>query len=186
VGIFIILVWGCADLAAARPPLRLPLAAAAVLLLSLLGVLTANQVRTWRDSATLYRHALAVTRDNWVAHNNLGVVLARAGDGAGAFRHLSAAISINPDYAAAHNNLGNVFLDHLHNSGRAIACFREALRLDPGFSGARFNLGRALLVAGDHEGARAEYRALLAIDPAQAQRLARLLDLWRPGHAAGS
>ena len=34
------------------------------------------QVEYWKDSETLFRHALDVTRDNWLAHYNLENALA--------------------------------------------------------------------------------------------------------------
>lgn len=55
----------------------LPVAAPALALLVLLAALTARQVRVWRDSKTLWRAALAVDPDNYVALNNLAIELTR-------------------------------------------------------------------------------------------------------------
>ncbi len=61
---------------------------------------------------------------------------------ADARREYEQALSLSPDYAEAHNNLGVV----LAESGRvteAIAQFEEALRIDPDFRDARQNLDHA-------------------------------------------
>ena len=51
-------------------------------MIALLAAGTWMQTGYWRDSVTLYRHALAVTRGNYVAHVGLAKALAaRAGLG---------------------------------------------------------------------------------------------------------
>jgi len=54
------------------------------------------QTYVWKDSETLWRHALDVTRDNYVAHANLGRAL-QATHPAEAQAHFGAALAINPD-----------------------------------------------------------------------------------------
>ena len=54
---------------------KLACAVAGVLILSACLVLTENQLRYWHDSESLFTHALAVTKDNALAHLNLGVAL---------------------------------------------------------------------------------------------------------------
>ena len=58
---------------------RRALPALALAALAALGVATFRQVRTWRDTETLFEHALRVTEGNAVAHVNLGLAVARAG-----------------------------------------------------------------------------------------------------------
>jgi protein O-mannosyl-transferase len=174
-GIGIMLVWGGAELGRNRPAARLMLAAFTAVAGMALGVGTWRQVGVWRDSGTLYRHALLHTRDNWFVHNNLGVVLARQQDITGAFFHLSESVRLNPGYAEARYNLGNLFLYHLHNGPRAIDCYRAALGLNPALAGARLALGKAYVATGQWQAARAEYRALQATQPELAQQLSELM-----------
>ena len=64
---------------AGRPRARwLALALAATLTVSA-AVAASGQVRVWRSGETLWRHALAVTPDNDIAHQNLAVLLDAAG-----------------------------------------------------------------------------------------------------------
>ena len=53
----------------------------------------------------LFEHALAVTSDNWMAHNNLGGVLAGEGRYDEAIAHCLEALRIKPGYADAHYNM---------------------------------------------------------------------------------
>ena len=81
---------------ARSPRLRLAAAAGCAACVALLGALAFSQTHIWRDSETLWRHALAVTRDNYVAHANLGKTLL-ASDPGEAQLHFGAALAINPD-----------------------------------------------------------------------------------------
>ncbi len=74
------------------------------------------------------------------------------------------ALALNPDYAQAHNNAGNVY----ETTGRAddaIASYRRALSSDPTLANAHYNLGRMLAARGDSDGALACYYTATAIDP---------------------
>ena len=74
------------------------------------------------------------------------------------------AIRINPEYADAHNNLGNTYL----NKGmldEAIAEFKKALEINPDFAEAHGNLGETHLNKGVLDEAIAELKKALEIDP---------------------
>ncbi len=75
-------------------------------------------------------------------------------------------IARNPDCWMAHNNLG-LALAARGQTDEAIAHYRRAIEIEPGFAGSHNNLGIALMGKGDAAGAVAEYRAALAIDPGE-------------------
>jgi len=138
---------------------------------ALLGLLpmTWNQCRTWRDSGTLWTHALNHgAGNNWPAHNNLGLVLYGQGKIEEAAAHYTEALRLNPGYADAHNNLG-VFLCRQGNYEAAAAQYAEALRLDPGHPDARSNLGLELFRQGKYEAAEARFAEVLRLDPGHAK-----------------
>ncbi|MBN2310653.1 MAG: tetratricopeptide repeat protein, partial [Candidatus Hydrogenedentes bacterium] len=64
------------------------------------------------------------------AHNNLGTLLARAGDYDAAAAHFVEAVRINPRYALALANLANCYL-RKGQEYEAFRVFRDALRLMP-------------------------------------------------------
>lgn len=130
VGIFVAMAWGTGEL---LERLRVPRAACAVLgaaFLVPLSIAAHAQSDHWADGTRLYRHALAVTRGNWLAWNNLGMQFLAASDdtrAAGAFHE---AVTIKPDYAIGWYNLG-VASGKLGRHPEAAACYRRSLELDP-------------------------------------------------------
>jgi len=165
VGVFVALVWGSWELAGRRPSLRRPLLGLGALALGLCALLSARQVRVWSDTETLFRHALAVTEGNGLAHNVLGKALAMQGRDEEALEEFRAAVEIFPRYAEAHENLGQA----LAQAGRgeeAIGAWRRAIELDPRSASARNRLGAALVGRGRSEEGIGLLREALSIDPA--------------------
>ncbi len=77
------------------------------------------------------------------------------------------AVALRPDSPFAHNQLG-IAWRAMHNWGEAEASIRRAIELGkkyPKFAGAQVNLGNMLLEKGDLDGAEANYRAAIVIDP---------------------
>jgi len=166
IGISVMIAWGACDLLT-RPAARRGLAAGAVASLAVAALLTYRQVGYWRDSITLFGRAVDVTRDNFLAENNLGEALAASGRAAEAEPHYAAAVRIHPGYAPARNNLG-ITLASAGRYAEAEEHFRAALAADPRLSMAASNLGTTRARLGDLEGALVEYRRALDIDPTNA------------------
>ncbi|MBF0321196.1 MAG: tetratricopeptide repeat protein, partial [Nitrospirae bacterium] len=80
IGLFIMISWGCGDVLAARMPSKKTAAAAlGITAVLLLAVMTFRQSGCWKDSSSLYKHAIEVTTANYLAHNNYGQVLMKHG-----------------------------------------------------------------------------------------------------------
>ena len=166
IGLSIAVAWTVRDLVAARWPRALPALGAAAL--AALALVSVRQLAYWRDSASLFAHALQVTRGSAVAHLNLGLALADRQEHAEARRHLEEAIRIEPGSAPAHGVLAEV----LAREGRrpeAVNQFRTALRLDPTLSRVHNGFGRALLEGGEVEEAALHFREAVRLDPAYAE-----------------
>jgi tetratricopeptide (TPR) repeat protein len=161
-GIGLALVFGLADLAR-RWRARLLLGVAAAALLATWSLLTVRQIGWWRDSETLFRHALEVTRDNYVAHHHLGRALASRSK-QDAIVEYQRAIEVRPDYALAYNSLG-LALAAQGDLAAARAAYERALDLDPTYANARVNLGLVLATQGKMDEAIREYEAALASRP---------------------
>src|SRR5215210_126756 len=104
IGLFLAICWGLPALAASRR-WRAALAVSAVLALMTLTAATRAQVRHWADSVTLYRHALAVTRGNYVANIGLARALASRRDWSGAAEQYRAALALRPHLRDARRGL---------------------------------------------------------------------------------
>ena len=164
VGIFVIAAWGLADLAP-KGARWLPAGAVVVLVLA---VLANVQARHWRDSVTLFRHALAVDGENFMAHHTLGVELVRMGRIEEALAHYAEVVRIRPGFAKTHTSLANVHLSQgrLDEAGGEA---REAIRLDPNQALAHSCLGAILARQGRGGEAVEYYERALSIDPEDAQ-----------------
>jgi tetratricopeptide (TPR) repeat protein len=164
VGLLIMLVWGAAEILERwqAEVVAVPLAAAACLACA---ALTWVQVGYWRNSETLFRHALEVTEDNSVANHNLGsYLMVSPGCLSEAFPYLEAAVRIDPDSAPAHTDLGSA-LARTGHLPEAIAQFEEAILLAPDAPIPHNNLGSALTEAGRVPEAIAEFQTALRLDP---------------------
>ena len=118
--------------------------AAAVLVI--FGVLTWQQSGMYRDIETLYRETLARNPSSWMAHSNLGLILAKAPDGLPqALAHFEAAVRLRPKNAELHNHLGSALARFPGRKSEAIAEFETSLRLNPDFPYSHLNLGIALM-----------------------------------------
>jgi hypothetical protein len=147
VGLSVAVVWEGADLLSRHSFLRtaLPLAAGGVC--AALMVFTRLQAGHWRDTGTLFRHAVEVDPANDLAHLNLGVALFAAGRVEEAIGHYREALRVDPLAEDAHNNLGAALLQQ-GKTTEALAHFREALRICPDFADAYNNIGLALAARG--------------------------------------
>ena len=140
--------------------------------------LTWLQAAVWRDSLTLFSHALATGHDSGVARNNLGLALTEHGRPGDALPHLRRAVELRVDDADAWFNLGNAqtAVGELASAG---AAFERCLDLDPDRFKAWNNLGIVRVLGGNSEAAEAAWRQSLAIRPDFADarlNLAKLLD----------
>jgi tetratricopeptide (TPR) repeat protein len=167
IGLFLAVVWGVTDAARGWPQPRRWLAALAGLALAGCAVQTWRQLEHWQNSRTLFAHAVAVTRNNAVAHINLGTALEAEGKLEDALAHYREALRLEPRRAQAHNNLGNA-LDALGRSAEAIAHYEEALRLKPGVALVHYNLGVALAALGRFDDALTNYRTAARLKPEDA------------------
>ena len=142
IGLTIAVAWGAPDLLERWRPRPELVAAATGLVLVTLASLTWVQIGYWRNSVTLFEHALRVTQDNHLAHTNLGVALTERGEHERAIHHYEQALRIKPDYVAAHFNLA-VTLVRQDRRAEAIRHYARALHIPRGEVEGRMRLDRA-------------------------------------------
>jgi Flp pilus assembly protein TadD len=183
VGLFVAVAWSARELAARSRTHARVTAALAVGTLVALGAATHRQTLVWTDSRTLFEHAISVTEDNWLAHNNLGDVLVKEGRLEAAAAHFESALRAFPAYADAHYNLA-VARSRMGHTAEAVAHYREALRLEPGNANARNNLGMALLQTGAVDDAVRELTELVRVRPDPGTRANLALALGKAGRHA--
>ncbi len=94
IGLFVAAVWGAGELVGRCRVPACVVGAAGALVLGSLAALTWVQVGYWRDSLTLWEHALTVTQDNDRAHERVALCYRRRGRLAEALDHSGRAYHI--------------------------------------------------------------------------------------------
>jgi Flp pilus assembly protein TadD len=143
IGLFIALVFGFADLAAAWRLPRFFIVSASGILLLVLICLTALQISRWRDSETLFSYVLSINPENAVAQNNLGSALGAKGKPAEALPHFAEALRLDPRYFDALGNMGQALYEQ-GDAGQAVSYFERALEVRPDSAKTHWQLGLAL------------------------------------------
>ena len=188
-GLFIAMVWACADaLAPPWPPspsVRSVFPLVAVAAVMACAATARAQVTVWRNSETLWTHALAVTPGNFRAHAGLAAVAAARGDSTLAIAHYRQALGGAPDAAEWHVNLGLVHSDRGEHA-EAAASFARALAIRAADPETEHNLAATLVHQRRVDEAITHYQRALNLRPeyALARRNLALAYLMRQDLAA--
>jgi len=138
IGLFIIISWGLRDFFKSLSHGYVFLFPG-VLVLVFCMILTRSQVGYWYNNITLYEHAISVSKDNYLAHHNLGLALFKQKRVNAAIFHFKEAIKIKSDYGYAFNNLGAT-LAFLKRYKEAIPYFKKAILMNYDLVKANHNL----------------------------------------------
>ena len=164
IGIFIILSWGFAE---ALKHFRLrsyALAASGGFIISILAVMSYNQTAYWKNSVTLFQHAIAVTSGNYLSHYALGFALERRGQANAAIEHYRASLKINPQQVDVHYNLALVLASQ-QKIEEAIGEYQKVLLLDSNDYQVYNNLGNLFYKQGRFDDAIRQYERAIGIKP---------------------
>ena len=142
-GVYIAIVWQLAHWLEKNPHLKYFVGGSIAVILVALMSLSSRQIAVWKNSETLWKHALAVSSESSIAHNNLGEVLLQSNRVEHALEHYYEALRIDPDYVAANSNAGRA-LQVLGRSDEAISRYRTALDIEPHNAVVHYNYGIAL------------------------------------------
>ena len=146
IGIAVILAWDIPLLFKrenVRKKILLPVTIAA---LSIMAVLTWQQCGYWRDSASLFTHALQVTKDNYLAHNNLGTDLFKNGKIEEAMYHYNEAIRLKPDFLRSLQQTGEMFTINSANISVPLRTITKAMFLQPDHRVLPITIGELLII----------------------------------------
>jgi tetratricopeptide (TPR) repeat protein len=172
VGLFVIAVWGAAELLAQMKLSDFAQGAIVVAVLAAYASMAFLQINYWHNSYTLFSHALAVTSRNGIAEDNLGTALMEMGRPDLAQPHFEAAAEYVPELSTAHYNLG-VLQQQENHPEAARREYELALRYssdETEAAQAHSNLGFLLLeqndaMPADLDRATRQFTAALQINP---------------------
>jgi tetratricopeptide (TPR) repeat protein len=138
--------------------------------LALLGVATVLalawaarlQLAHWKDTETLFRHAVAVTEDNYLAHQWIGSALLHRHALDEARAAFGRALALRPGWAKAHQGLADIDAER-GDWNAAVRGYERALRFAPGEARVHLRLARALAASGQIAEALGRARHAVAI-----------------------
>ncbi len=173
IGLYIVGAWAAADLTASWSHQRAVLSAATILIIGVLSWRAWIQTSYWRDSETLFTHTLAVTSNNDVAENNLGIVFLRKGNLDEAISLLQAAVDLRPENSPAHENLAKALLQK-GQVADALVHYRKLLELQPDNIEVHNIVGTVLIQQGRIREGVEEWQKVLVIQPDNGNALSNL------------
>ncbi len=167
IGLFIMVAWVADDLLEKFRCRKIVLSISATAIILALSVCTYFQLSYWKNSTTLWEHALKVTTGNYIAHNNLGKTLMDKNRFEEALNHFQDALKLRPHYAHALINFGFAY-NKLHPQDDIEAC-RRALKIDPGSLEAYSYLGIAYGKKDRYQEEIETYKKAIQTDPNNAE-----------------
>jgi tetratricopeptide (TPR) repeat protein len=176
IGVCVAIAWGAAAIGRAWPQRRWLWGTLAVVVVGGLMGCAGRQVSYWRDSETLWSHALDVDPHNSLAHNDLGSTLLDQGKTDDAIEHCQKALAIRPNSLDARKNLATALTrqrkideaNGLFAQGQvdqAIIQYRKCLETSPDVARIHNNLAQALAARGNVDEALAHYEKAVELRP---------------------
>jgi tetratricopeptide (TPR) repeat protein len=164
IGLFVIFVWGIAELAN-RFSIQKYVAAGAIVIGILFSTVTYRQLSYWHDDFSLWSHTLAVTHRNFVAEDNFGNALVKAGRYDEGIAHFRNAAEIEPGDPVSEVNLG-IYAQQHGDLQQAAARYQYALQLasDPQVRAAAYaNLGGVYFTLHKNQEAQDNFESALRL-----------------------
>jgi tetratricopeptide (TPR) repeat protein len=125
---------------------------------------TKKHVTYWHNSVTLFERAIAVTKDNYVAHNHLGAAYSDIDRYNEAYIHYTKALQINYIYLSAHVNFGNLLIK-LNRMEEAIESYNRAININPSYAPAYHGIGVALMLQKKTQEAIPYFKMAVTLNP---------------------
>lgn len=175
IGMFVVVSWGIPQFVDGWKSRRVILSCLSVVLLAAMIIVTSMQLKHWKNGFTIFTHAVEVTENNWVAHNNLGYLYLGEGKTDDAIWHFRESLKTKPSYTLALLNLGIAHTAR-NEIDLAYESFKGVLQFDPGNPQAHYSLGRIYLRKNDKQSAMKEYLSLQSVDSPFAPQLLDMIN----------
>ena len=173
IGLAISVVWAVSEIAEENEIPKQWVAVPAAVVLVVLGALTYRQLGYWKDGETLWRYTLTVTEQNYIAHDNLAMVLDKQGRVAEAIPEFKAAEALHP-YPLPQVLTMGVYLQRNGDMTGAMEMYRKVVNAstDAGLRATAWGqIGSADIQVKDYDQARLSFENALQINPRYASAL---------------
>ena len=169
IGLFLLIIWLASEFGKSQKVLGF----AATTIVIVFTAMTQRQVSFWRNSVTLFSHALAVTTETDTVQVQLGAALAYCGKRDEAISHFERALELNPKNDVAHLSWGMTLIA-MGRDAEAVAHLKLSAELKPHSSQAFDNLGIALAHLKRYLEAEEAFQKSLSLSPNKPLVLLRL------------
>jgi protein O-mannosyl-transferase len=167
-GLFILIAWGLPGLLPQTAVAGRVSAALAGLVLVACAWRSHDQLATWQNSGTVFRYAIAASKDNWFARGCLGSYLAQQGQTDAAIEQFQAGLAISPHDSGLLANLAGVLAERKQQYTNALALYEASVRSDPNRADRRGKYAELLTRMGQTDAAMVQYREMLRLNPSDA------------------
>jgi tetratricopeptide (TPR) repeat protein len=166
IGLSIMAAWGLPELLSKLAHRKIIVGVSMLVVVAVLGACTKRQADYWKNTTTLFSHAIDVTKDNYIAYMALADELSNQGKNNLAFEYYTKSLKIQPTNAYAYNNLG-LALQSEGKYAQALVHFGKAVEIMPDLGKARYNFSKALAMQGQTEKALQQFRETIRLMPDQ-------------------
>ena len=164
IGLFTSLSWGAWALTKTWRYQVVAVSGAATVVMVLCAGLAWRQAGYWKNTGTLFQHAIDVTENNFIACSNLGDYELAQGHSDEAINLYRETIRLMPSYGLAYAPLG-VALCKTGRLAEGIQELQLAVKLEPDSAQVHADLADALAQDGQGEEAINEYKKAISLDP---------------------
>jgi protein O-mannosyl-transferase len=175
-GCYLAVAWLVASAGSRLPGRRFVLPALGAAVVAVYGSFAYVQASYWRDSVSLFSHAVAAGEENPYSLTTLGWALVNEQRFEESLPMLRRAVKLSPDFAQAQFLLGCV-LQKMSQLDEAGEHFRAALASDDTNAAAHLNLGTILMARRDYAQARHEFNRVVELDEQNGRVQAELAEL---------
>jgi len=173
IGLFVLMVWAVADLLKNQPNRSFIGTVAGAACLGVACLLTSAQIEYWRNSQVLFQHALAVTRNNYLAEDWLGETLRDTGQTEPALDLFEQSVAEEPHYAPAQADLAQELLA-TGRPAESLAHLQMAAALSPNDAAIQQNWGAVLATHGETKEGIVHLETALKLEPHSVRTLNQL------------
>jgi tetratricopeptide (TPR) repeat protein len=164
IGIAVMLAWGVPALIKNDALAKKFLFAAGISFLLFLAVLSFRQSGYWKNDITLFNRILQVTKNNYVAHINLGSALVNEGKIEEGIIHYNEAVRIMPDLALSYDKRAAAYAK-LGRHQEAFEDLNRMISMKPDYTGAYLSRGTIYQQLGRHQNAVDDFSEFIRLKP---------------------
>jgi protein O-mannosyl-transferase len=167
IGLYLAVTWGIVDLSRSFPYRREVLTVTAPVVIAVLAWRAWIQTAYWHDTERLWNRTFAVTKQNDIAHLNMGEYLLKSHRLDEAITQFEIVLASQPYQPDANFQLGSAFMEK-GDLELAIRHFERTLKIEPDNPEAETNLANMLLKSERVEEAVDHYRNVVRHEPSSA------------------